>query len=80
MTDSYFNPLKTYSADEVAELLHCSAATVRTWSEAGLIKGIKTGRFTVFTSFELEDFLKKCRGMNIANLKDSLETKKRLEA
>ncbi|WP_286050067.1 helix-turn-helix domain-containing protein [Faecalibaculum rodentium] len=72
----YYNPLRTYMISEVAELMHCGKDSVTTWMEAGLLRGIKTGKATVIPSGELARFQEEYLGQNVCNLKRALDALK----
>lgn len=63
-----FNPLKTYTVYELAELMQCHPARVRDWVQVGLIKGIKTGKSLVFSFEEIKTFQNEMKGRDISSL------------
>lgn len=67
------NTLQTYTAEQLGELMHASPRLVRDWETAGLIKGIKSGKSTVYTTREILRFQAECIGKDISNLKRALE-------
>lgn len=80
MESTYYNPLQTYTAAEVGALMHASAELVRTWAEAGLIRGIKSGKAVVYTADEIRKLQSDYTGEDISNLKRAIDTKSRKEA
>ena len=76
MEATYFNPLMTYTIEDVASLMHCGRESVTTWMEAGLLRGIKTGKATVIPSGELARFQEEYLGLNVCNLKRALDALK----
>lgn len=75
MEERVYNPLRTYTPEEVSELMHSSTDTVRTWIKTGILKCIKTGRGMVVTSAELLLFQEAAQGMEISNLKATLDSR-----
>lgn len=73
MTD-FYNPLYCYTADEVASLMHASSDLVRSWATTGLLRGIKTGKGTVYPAAELERFQADLLGADVSNLKKAVDT------
>lgn len=71
------NTLQTYSADEVASLMKCHRNRVNDWMKVGLLRGIKTGKGTVFTFWELKRFQEEMAGKDISNLPATIETERR---
>ena len=50
---------KLYTKKEVAEILHCSVATIHRRITTGELKAIKNGRIVRITESELENFISK---------------------
>lgn len=73
---AYFNPLLTYTIEEVADLMHYGRESVNTWLETGILQGIKTGKATVIPSAELARFQTEYLGQNVCNLKRALDALK----
>lgn len=61
--------LRTYTAEEVAELMHCHVNRVREWAVCGLITPIKTGKSCVYSSEEIHRFQTEQIGRDISSLK-----------
>ena len=78
MTSTH-NPLQTYTLDEVGALMHCSRQQVTTWMDAGILKGIKTGKGTVITTIALTRFQETYEGQDVSNLVRTLDAKKKVE-
>lgn len=76
MEATYFNPLLTYTIEDVAGLMHCGRESVNTWLETGILQGIKTGKATVIPSGELARFQEEYPGQNVCNLKRALDALK----
>lgn len=73
MTETY-NPLYCYTAEEVGTLMHASTELVRSWATTGLLRGIKTGKGTVYPAAELERFQADLLGADVSNLKKAVDT------
>ena len=74
MTSAH-NPLQTYTLDEVGALMHCSRQQVTTWMDAGILKGIKTGKGTVITTITLTRFQETYEGQDVSNLVRTMDAK-----
>lgn len=76
-----FNPLTTYTREEVAELLHTSRAKVGELDEYGLLNGIKLGKKYIYSTAEIIRFLKEYKGMDLSNrlaVKEAAEERRSL--
>lgn len=62
-----FNPLQTYTKEEVAEFLHTGRRKIDQLESSGMITGIKIGKATVFTSKEIMRFLSEAKGADLSN-------------
>lgn len=58
---------KVYTAEDLADLMHTYVDKVNAWRRAGLITGIKKGRGYIYTSEEVDRFLKSNTGKELPN-------------
>lgn len=49
--------MKTYTAQEVCEILHVNIATIYRWIRQGELSGAKSGKRWLFTEDDLEAFI-----------------------
>lgn len=74
-----FNPLKTYTREEVAELFNTTREKIGELDDYGLIQGIKMGRRYIYSTAEIIRFLKEMKGVDLSNrlaIKDAAEERR----
>lgn len=71
----YYNPLQTYSVQEVAELMHATREVVAWWLDTKILQSSKTGKSRVVTSRELALFQEAIEGLEVSNLKKIMDNK-----
>ena len=59
--------LQMLTTEEVCEKLNISRNQLQMLREVGVIKGIKTGKAFMFSSFALRNFMQQYEGLDVSN-------------
>lgn len=68
MEEGGYNPLRTYSKEELACLLHTGRSKIDQLERFGVLTGIKIGKATIFSSEEILSFLQEAKGADLSNV------------
>ena len=69
------HPMKTYTPEHIAEMLHVDTETVRRWARAGSLSGVRLGRAGWrFTEDDLQSFLEAYRTRQPEKMMRNAET------
>lgn len=71
--------IRTYTMEQVAELMHVHKNQVMMWKNERILKGIKTGKGFVFSTKEIERFLDTFTGFDVSNPSRIQETLEKIK-
>ena len=66
--------IEMYTREQVAKIFNVHVDTVSTWIETNALKAIKAGRRYMFTKKSIEEFQKNFEGLDVSNIKKTLES------